>query len=147
MNQLVAVNMSREVYDYYKDYDLSAVANTLMDMYDFTNLPPISGPREVERVVTVTNEMYISLYKSLGPRSKKLSLGRLFEFGYNMDVLSLPRFEKMRTQTRKGNPTFSLVDRAYRALLQAQKYDNSPELKEITNLVYEYRSIAYEQNN
>ena len=141
MSITVAANMSREVYDYYKDYDLSAVANTLMEMYDFTNLPPISGPREIERVINVSNDMYISLYNSLGPRSKKLSLGRLFEFGYNMNVLSLSRFDNMRVTIEEGSPVYSLVDRAYRALLNAQKYDNSNELKEITNLVYSYREV------
>lgn len=135
---LVSVNMSREVYEYFKGHDLSQVANTLMEMYDFTNLPPVSGPREVERQVNVSNEMYISLYNQLGPRNKKVSLARLFEFGYNMDVLSLPRFEEMRV-TKKDNPTHTLVDRAYRALLTAQKYDDSMVLRQITELVYDYK--------
>lgn len=139
---IVSANMSREVYEYYKGYDLSAVANTLMDMYDFTNLPPISGPREKECRVDVTNEMYLSLYESLGPRSKKLSLGRLFEFGYNMDVLSLPRFEELRLSGRESNPAYSLVDKAYRTLLEARKYDDSFELKEITNILYNYREVV-----
>ena len=138
---IVNVNMSREVYDYFKGHDLSSVADVLMEMYDFTNLPPVTGKREIERKVNVSNEMFISLYETLGPRSKKLSLGRLFEFAYNMDVLALPRFESMRVE-EKDDPTYSLVDRAYRALLMAQKYDKSPELKELVNLVYNYREVA-----
>lgn len=141
MSIVVVANMSREVYEYYKEYDLSRVVNTLMEMYDFTNLPAITGPREVERKITVTNEMYISLYKSLGARSKKLSIGRLLEFGYNMDVLALPRFEEMRGSMTDDNPTYHLVDRAFRALSEARKYDDSAELKEITNLVYTYREV------
>lgn len=138
---LVNVNMSKDVYEYFKGHDLSRVADTLMEMYDFTNLPPVSGPREIERRVNVSNETYISLYESLGPRNKKVSLARLFEFAYNMDVLSMPRFEAMRV-TKVSNPTRTLVDRAYRALLEAQRYDNSIELKEITNLVYAYREVT-----
>ena len=136
---IVNVNMSREVYDYFKGHDLSKVADALLEMYDFTNLPQRVGPREKEIKVNVSNEYYISLYNTLGPRSKKLSLGRLFEFGYNMDVLALSRFESMRAEDQNDNPTYSLVDRAYRALLAAQKHDKTPELKELTRLVYEYR--------
>lgn len=141
----VAVNMSREVYEYYKGHDLSLVADTLMEMYDFTNLPPICAPREVERVINVSNETYISLYNTLGPRSKKLSLGRLFAFGYNMNVLSLPRFQTMRITEQKDNPTISLLNKAYKTLLDAQKYDESEFLKDLTSLVYNYkRSIEDE---
>lgn len=139
---IVNVNMSREVYDYFKGHDLSKVADALLEMYDFTNLPQRVGPREKEIKVNVSNEYYISLYNTLGPRSKKLSLGRLFEFAYNMDVLALSRFESMRAEDQNDNPTYSLVDRAYRALLAAQKHDKTPELKELTRLVYEYREAV-----
>lgn len=138
---IVAINMSREVYDYFKDYDLSQVADVLLDMYDFTNLPQKQGTRDVERTITVTNEAYISLYNSLGPRSKKVSLSRLFEFAYNMDILSHSRFNTLRKTTTMKDPTYPLVDRAYRALLSAQKHNDSDELKQITNLVYEFREV------
>ena len=136
---IVNVNMSREVYDYFKGHDLSKVADALLEMYDFTNLPQRTGPREKEVKVNISNEYYISLYNTLGPRSKKISLGRLFEFAYNMDVLALPRFESMRAEDQHDNPTYSLVDRAYRALLTAQNSDKTPELRQLTKLVYEYR--------
>lgn len=136
---IVNVNMSREVYDYFKGHDFSKVADALLEMYDFTNLPQRMGLREKEIKVNVSNEYYISLYNTLGARSKKLSLGRLFEFGYNMDVLAHSRFESMRVENQNDDPTYSLVDRAYRALLTAQKYDKTITLKELTKLVYEYR--------
>lgn len=140
---IVNANLSREVYDYYKGHDLSKVADTLLEMYDFTNLPQcatkIDASQRKECRLNVSNEYYISLYNTFGPRSKKLSLGRLFEFGYNMDVLSLPRFESMRVTDQYDNPTYSLVDRAYRALLTAQKHDDSEMLKQITRLVYDYK--------
>lgn len=136
---IVNANMSKEVYDYFKGHDFSKVADALLEMYDFTNLPQKSGPREKEVKINVSNETYISLYNTLGARSKKLSLGRLFEFAYNMDVLALPRFESMRVEDKNDNPTYSLLDKAYRALLMAQKHDDSDELRELTNLVYLYR--------
>lgn len=140
---LVNVNMSREVADYFREYDLSAVADTLLDMYDFTNLPQITGKREVEKRVNVSNQAYIDLYETLGPRSKKISLGRLFEFAYSMDVLALPRFEQLRlADTEKKSPVASLLNKAYRTLLDAQKYDDSNELKDITSLVYEYKGVV-----
>lgn len=140
---IVNANLSREVYEYYKGHDLSKVADTLLEMYDFTNLPQcatkIDSSQRKECRLNISNEYYISLYNTFGPRSKKLSLGRLFEFGYNMDVLSLPRFESMRITDQYDNPTHSLVERAYKALLLAQKYDDSEMLKEITRLVYDYK--------
>lgn len=138
---LVNVNMSREVVDYFDGYDLSQVADTLLEMYDFTNLPPVQGKRYAERPITVTNETFIDLYLTLGPRNKKVSLARLFEFAYNMDVLEMPRFEEMRGMTTKVNPTVALLERAYRALLLAQKEDDSNELKVITDAVYSYKEV------
>lgn len=134
---IVNVNMSREVFEYYKGHNLSQIVDMLLEMYDFTNLPPTSGQRDVERKVNVSNETYISVYTTLGARSKKCSLGRLLEYGYTMDVLALPRFEQMRVET-KDNPTYTLLDRAYKALLTAQKYCNDSTLRELTRLVYEY---------
>jgi hypothetical protein len=61
-----------------------------------------------------------------------------------MDVLALPRFEELRVTDKDytDNPTYQQVDKAYRALLAAQKYDTSEELHEITKIVYEYREVV-----
>ena len=139
---IVSVNMSLEVYNYFKGHDMSKVADALLEMYDFTNLPQKVGAREKECRLNISNEHYISLYNTLGPRSKKISLGRLFEFAYTMDVLSLPRFETMRDDAQNDDPTPSLIDKAYKALLLAQKYDNSEELRQITDVVYNYREVV-----
>ena len=138
---LINVNMSMEVYDYFRNHDMSRVADTLLEMYDITNLPQKTGLREKECRLNISNAHYISLYNTFGPRSKKISLARLFEYAYNMDVLALPRFEEMRVRPDEyvDDPTYSLVDRAYRALLQAQKHDSSAELVQITNLVYQFK--------
>jgi hypothetical protein len=130
----VALNMSKAVYDYFSSYDLSSIADTLLEMYDFTDLPPTSGQRDVERVVDINNEFYIELYNKVGPRSKKVSLGRLFEFAYNMDVLSLPRFEIFKTTPH--SPVPALLMKAYRAMLDVQKYDKNAIFKEITDIIY-----------
>ncbi len=142
----VSFNMSLEVFTYFKDYNMSELADTLLDMYDFTNLPATSGIRDKEIRVNVTNKAYIELYNTLGPRSKKVSLGRLFEFAYNMNVLSLERFEILKRQNT-DNPLKTLLNRAYKALLEAQKFDKSDELKKITNLVYEYNILYVQRRN
>lgn len=142
----VSFNMSLEVFTYFKDYDMSELADTLLDMYDFTNMPATSGIRDKEIRVNVSNKAYISLYTTLGARSKKVSLGRLFEFAYNMNVLSLERFEILKKQNT-DNPLKTLLNRAYKALLEAQKFDKSDELKKITNLVYEYNILYVQRRN
>lgn len=138
---LVTANMSLEVYEYFKDYDKSALADTLLEMYDFTTLPATSGQRGKEVRLNVSNETYISLYKIFGPRSNKVSLGRLFEFAYNMDVLALDRFTIFKVE-KPDSPVLALIDKAYRALLQAQKYDGSEELKMITSIVNDYKKVV-----
>lgn len=136
----VSFNMSREVYDYFKDYDLSEIAETLLEMYDFTDLPPTSGRREIERTINVSNEFYIEQYRLFGPRSHKVSLGRLFEFAFNMNVLELPRFEIFKTN-KVDDPVPALLDKAYRSLLAATKHDTSSELKQVTKIVYSYKEV------
>lgn len=145
---IVSVNMSKDVYEYYKDYDLSKVADTLLEMFDFTALPAATGRREIERRINVSNEAYISLYNAVGPRSKKVSIGRLFAYGYELDVLSMPRFESVRKTTNVfDNPTRTCVKRAYKSLLEAMQYDKSDTLKNITNIVYKYmEALEYEED-
>lgn len=145
----VNVNFSREVYEYFKEYDLSQVANTLLDMYDFTNLPSTEGKRYTERRLCISNQEFITLYNTLGPRNKKVSLARLFEFAYNMDVLSLPRFETLRNNT-KNDPLYKAItalDKAYRALLDAYKAAPSDDLKLLVDTTYNYKLYLEEALN
>ena len=142
---LVCVNFSREVYDYFKSYDLGAVADVLLDMYDFTNLPPVESKRYTEKRINVTNEAFISLYETLGPRNKKVSLARLFEFAYNMDVLVMPRFEILRTsapELENKKVYLTLLSRAYRDLLSAEKISPSPALRVLIETLYTYKELA-----
>ena len=82
----VTVNMSRDVADYFVNKNLTIVVDKLLGLYDFTNLPPLSQTTTIQRKVTVTNPLYISLYQSVGPQSKMVSLSRLLEFAYNMQT-------------------------------------------------------------
>ena len=141
---LISVNLSKQVYEYFKGYDLSQVTDKLLDMYDFTSLPPITGERYKEVRINVTNELYLDLYERYGARSKKVSLSRLLEFAYTMDVLALPRFQVMRDQELE-NPVPDLLEKAYRILCEARKYDDSPELNDITKLVRAYFTF-YKEN-
>lgn len=142
----IHVNLSQKTYEYFEGCDLSAIVDTLLEMYDFTHLPPISGKRYKEVTVDVNNQNYIDLYNTLGPRSKLVSLSRLFEFAAETDVLSLDRFKVFKVE-RHDDPTFSLIDRAYRTLLTAKKYDESEDLEYLIKLVYTYRQIKAEERS
>lgn len=145
---IVSVNMSREIYDYYKGHDLSKVVDTLLEMFDFTMLPATQGKREVERRINVSNPAYISLYKTVGPRSKKVSLGRLLAYGYELDVLSMSRFDDLRRIVDDyDNPTRTCLLRAYKSLLEAMRYDRSETLKDITNILYKYMEGTRDEEN
>lgn len=139
---IVTVNMSKEVWTYFKDYLLDDLINCLLEQYDFTNLPamtPTERKNTVERKVNVVDPIYIQLYQAVGPRSKKVSLGRLLEFAYGMDVLSNPLF-KVKPIDRGANPAPSLIDKAYKILLDAKRYDpDNRELRLIVELIYELR--------
>lgn len=140
----VSINMPTRVYDYFKEYDFNDLVDCLLQQYDITAMPQTTVDRNdrVERVVNVTDPTYIQLYNIVGPRSKKVSLARLLEFAYNMDVLSNPHFE-VKPTSNKDNPTASLIGTAYRALLNAQRYNpDDKELKEITDLVYALKEVA-----
>lgn len=137
---IVSVNMSREVYDYFQGYDLSDVANCLLEQYDFTAMPPTSGIRDVERRLNITDPVYIRLYHTVGPRSKKVSLARLFEYAYHADVLANPSFA-VKPTINTDDPTYGLVNSAYNYLLRAKKYSDNKSLENITNLVYNLREV------
>lgn len=128
---IVSVNLSQEVYDYYKDYDLSDIANALLKQYDFTCLPAKTGGRDKEIRVNVTDPTYIQLYKVVGPRSKKVSLARLFEFGYNMDALCCLDIKPTKNE---DNPFPTLMEKVYRTLLEAQKYTDNPCIKDMIEI-------------
>lgn len=136
----VCANVSGEVAEYYKGYDINRVANALLEIFEFDNLPPMSGKREVEYRVIINNAFYEDMYKTYGPRSKKVSLGRLFEFGMNMDVLKSEQFKTFKDENYVP-PDFGRVylNNAYAALKKAQKYYKDGELASIVEVLRFYK--------
>lgn len=86
----VACKLSYEVIDYFHDYDLSRLADLLLEQYDVTSLPPISFDQMVQRNLVITNPYYIELKQAFPPTSPKISLSRLFEYAYTQDILADP---------------------------------------------------------
>ena len=143
----ISVNMSQEVAEYFKNYDMDKVIDTLLDMYDFTNLPAVYRPRYTFKTVNVTNEAYLSLYNTLGPRNKKVSLSRLVEFAYDMDVLTLPRFEAFHTTSSvsKDKQLQLAVYDAYRSLLRGRKYCADENISAQLDIVIRITHNFYKQ--
>ena len=121
----VCANVSREVADYYRGCEINDVVNTLLETFEFDKLPQMRGEREVELRLTVNNEFYESMYKTYGPRSKKVSLGRLLEFGKDMDVLNSDAFKIYKADI--AEPDFGLfyLNKAVRNLKKAAEFDKS----------------------
>lgn len=136
----VCANVSGEVAEYYKGYDINRVANALLEIFEFDNLPPMSGKREVEYRVIINNEFYENMYKTYGPRSKKVSLGRLFEFGMNMDVLKSEQFKAFKDENYLPPDLGQIyLNRAYADLKKAQRYCQDERLKQIVEALRFYK--------
>lgn len=93
----VTFALSKDVYDYYKERlrsadDWSVIADKMLSMYDITALPPTREEKYTQRTIFVSNENFINLYNEFGPKSKKCSLSRLFQFGRDCDIFALPEF-------------------------------------------------------
>lgn len=143
---LINANLSKEVYEYYKGYDLSQVVDKLLDMYDFMNVPAPAGERYKEVKINVDNPVYLETYKMVGPRSKKVSLGRLLTFGYTMDVLSMERFRGMKDVVL-SNPALPLLRTASRKIADARMYDDSNTLRVIAEALRAYLDTIEEEEN
>lgn len=157
----ISVTLSKEAAEYFANTDLSTLIDNLLDVYDYTNLPAVSRPRYTYRNIEVTNEAFLSLYNSLGPHNKKVSLSRVIEFACDMDILATnPEFAcKAPHQHISPSPTpamqqvqqvqrhkrlQSLVYKAYRALMDASSlYDTPPEpLTEVLDVVRAYYNVV-----
>ena len=121
----VCANVSRQVADYYKNCNIDDVVNTLLETFEFDRLPQMAGEREIELRVTVDNELYEDMYRKYGSRSKKVSLGRLLEFGMNMDVLNSDGFKIFKIEKPETDYGLFYTKKAARALKMATNYDNS----------------------
>lgn len=133
---VVNVRMSKETLDYYSNYKLDDILNTLLDKYDVTTLPEMSkGHSEIQRKVSIYNEYYIKLYDLLGPKNKKVSLGRLLEFGKTVDILN-QNFVLTKNVTSNQMRADICLKKAYKLLLEAYTYNNN--LEKLVNEVKKY---------
>lgn len=94
---IINANLSKPVYEYYQGTDLSRVVDRLLDTIDITMLPVdiSAGVRYKEVKLNVTNVYYLTLYKTFGPRSKKVSLSRLLTYGMSIDILQVDDFKSI----------------------------------------------------
>lgn len=127
----VCANVSKEVADYYRGCNIDDVVNTLLETFEFDRLPQMRGEREVELRINVTNEFYESMYHRYGSRSKKVSLGRLLEFGKNMDVLSSDSFKIYKIEKPEIDQGLFYLRKAIRNLKLAITYDSSDILQSV----------------
>lgn len=133
---VINVMISEEVYTYFAPYDLSKITDLLIDMYEIETLPQIATPTTKQVRLDITNPLYILLYNTFGPRSKKVSIGRLLDFAYNLDILSLK--PELATFTREySEPTPITADthiaKAIEHLVKAMRI----EPREIIKIVLE----------
>lgn len=131
----VTFNINREVADYFKDCNLDHLVHNLLDHYDIENLPQMSPSTDrVQREVTVTHPLYITLYKAFGPRSKKVSLGRLLEFAYNMDILTSNPDICKRREPKEDNALENAIKRFRKNLRELVELSN---IETITQIIEE----------
>jgi len=123
----ITFNVTQEVYDYFSCYDMTQLVDNLLDIYDFTTLPEASPNKTKQVRCEVHNLTYIAMYNAVGPRSKKVSLARLLEFAFNMDICNNPDFTLLPIKD-KHNPVKALITKAYNLLVEAAKQDNSTDL-------------------
>lgn len=117
---LINVNMSEETFAYFKGYDLSAVANLLLENLDIMSMPQTSGKLSVVRKVEVTNPDYLAMVQHYGPRSHRLSLARLFEYAAINDILaSVAASPDDLPVVEKSYNIPAILSRAYQALREA----------------------------
>lgn len=125
---IINANLSKPVYEYYQGTDLSRVVDRLLDTIDITMLPAdiSAGVRYKEVKLNVKNVYYLSLYKTFGPRSKKVSLSRLLTYGMSIDILQVDDF--------KSIPRELLTDKI-------SEEQTRSEQREQTNLIQSYLSF------
>lgn len=146
----VCANVSKEVADYYKNYDLDKVVDIMLGIYDITTLPPVDKSARSKRVqltIDITNEEYISLYKFYGSRSVKISIARLLDFGYNMLVLDNIAFEfarkKVTDEPVELNQDYNIV-KALEYLQMEYDLHKNIIVKQTIDILKQYRKIYNE---
>lgn len=120
----VAANMSKDVAEYYEGYNLDEIVNEMLCRYDITTLPSTSmrrGGQRVERVIDVTNEDFIVMKEHMPSRTKLLSLGRLLEYGYNIDILTNDDFMQHVSLSQKEKKQVTYIEHIDKAISHIEK--------------------------
>lgn len=137
----VCANVNKDVANYYKDYDLSEVIDILLSMYDITTMPAVDKSNESGRIqlqIDIINEEYLNLYKLYGPRSTKISLARLLDFGYNMLILDNEIFNSCRKSEQKTDDTSEVeyyLEQAKKNLKNAYNISKDDNIKNIYSIL------------
>ena len=155
----VTFALSKDVNDYYKDRlrsadDWSNIANKMLQMYDITALPPTREEKYTQRTVFISDQNFINLYNEFGPKNKKCSLSRLFQFGRDCDIFALPEFAIF------AKPTVSNKTKKIRAItatikeltgllaIDLPEYNAQDDfLREVKEFLWTYREMLKEYDN
>lgn len=89
IQQRIRIAMNDEVYNYFKDINLSSIVDDMLETYNITEIPELSHTvRTHYRDVIVTNPEYLRMRSILGVRDPQVNLSRLFECAYAQDYLN-----------------------------------------------------------
>lgn len=89
IQQRIRIAMNDEVYNYFKDINLSSIVDDMLETYNITEIPELSHTvRTHYRDVIVTNPEYLRMRSILGVRDPQVNLSRLFEWAYAQDYLN-----------------------------------------------------------
>lgn len=144
----ICANVPKEVAEYYKNYDLNKVIDILLEQYDITTLPAVDKVekgKRVQLILDITNEEYIATYNFYGPRSTKISLARLLDFGYNMLVLDNPVFDNTKTQCDKKQNLNSNIVKALEYLnIEYASYKNDI-IEQVIDILEQYKETYHNE--
>ena len=89
IQQRIRIAMNDDVYNYFKDINLSSIVDDMLETYNITEIPELSHTiRTHYRDVIVTNPEYLRMRSILGVRDPQVNLSRLFEWAYAQDYLN-----------------------------------------------------------
>lgn len=144
----ICANVPKEVAEYYQNYDLNKVIDILLEQYDITTLPAVDKVekgKRVQLILDVTNEEYIAIYNFYGPRSTKISLARLLDFGYNMLVLDNIKFDDAKVQSnRKQNLDSNIVKALEYLNMEYASYKNNI-IKQVIDILEQYKETYHNE--
>lgn len=144
----VCANVPKEVAEYYQNYDLNKVVDILLEQYDITTLPAVDKVekgKRVQLILDITNEEYIATYNFYGPRSTKISLARLLDFGYNMLVLDNIKFDDAKVQSNRKQNLDSNIVKALEYLNMEYALYKNDIIKQVIDILEQYKETYHNE--